>query len=143
MIQDVQTLLSNAQAITGDVVSTNVIDLNAPGTIYGTTAAMIRNIGNGHKIPLMVQVVESFNNLTSLEVLMYVDDNAAMSSPKIIGRTGAIPLASLVAGYQFDLDEIGRRADERYFALYYDVTGTAPTLGKITAGVVGGVPSNG
>ena len=33
---------------------------------------------------------------------------------------------------------VPRGTNERYMRLYYDVTGTAPTTGKITAGLVAG-----
>jgi hypothetical protein len=61
MIFDMQTLLSDAQAITATAASTNIIDL---GPI---NAGFARDIGKGRHIPLRVQVVEAFNNLTSLD----------------------------------------------------------------------------
>ena len=138
MILDNQTLLSNAQAVTADAGSANQIDLSP------IASGIVRDIGNGNPIPLLVQVVETFNNLTSLTVSLQVDGDSAFGSPKTVKSTAAIPLASLVAGYQFNLDYVPRDTDERYMRLYYDVTGTAPTAGKITAGVVhGGHQTNG
>ncbi|OWV77209.1 hypothetical protein ATY76_04520 [Rhizobium sp. R339] len=130
MIFDKQSLLSDAQAITADAASTNVINLGPIAT--GT----VRNIGKGKKIPLSIQVVEAFNNLTSLEVKVQVDDNEAFATPKQVGTTGALALADLALGKRLNIDVIPRDADERFFRLFYDVTGTAPTSGKITAGVV-------
>lgn len=130
MIFDKQSLLSDAQAITADAASTNVMNLGPVAT--GT----VRNIGKGKKIPLSIQVVEAFNNLTSLEVKVQVDDNEAFGSPKQIGTTGALVLADLAVGKKLNIDSVPRDADERFFRLYYDVTGTAPTTGKITAGIV-------
>ena len=138
MILDNQTLLSNAQAITADAGSTNQIDLSP------RASGLIRDIGPGKPIPLLVQVVEAFNNLTSIVVSIQTDEDSAFGSPTTVASTGAIPLASLVAGYQFNLDYIPRDTQERYMRLYYDITGTAPTTGKITAGVVhGGHQTNG
>ena len=138
MILDNQTLLSNAQAITADAGSTNQIDLSP------RASGIVRDIGPGKPIPLLVQVVEAFNNLTSIVVSIQTDEDSAFGSPTTVASTGAIPLASLVAGYQFNLDYIPRDTQERYMRLYYDITGTAPTTGKITAGVVhGGHQTNG
>jgi hypothetical protein len=143
MIFDKTTLLSDAQAIVATAVSTNVIDFGASGTVMFATAALVRNVGKGEKVPLLIQVVETFNNLTSLEVQVQTDDNAGFASPKQVGTTGAIVLADLVAGKIFNIDTIPRDADERYFRLNYVVVGTAPTLGKVTSGVNMGIPNNG
>ena len=132
MILDNQTLFSDAQAITADAGSTNTIDL-AP-----IASGIVRDIGAGIGIPLAIQVVEAFNNLTSLAVLVQVDDNTSFSSAKTVATTPAIALASLVAGYRFNIDYVPRGTDERYMRLYYDITGTAPTTGKITAGITMG-----
>lgn len=142
MIFDKTLLLSDQQAITADAVSTNTIDLGAAGTIYGGSGAMTRNVGKGLKIPLLIQVTETFATTVSLTINVQVDDNTGFGSPKQIGTTGAIPVADLVAGKIFNIDAIPRDADERYLRLQYDVS-TDATAGKITAGIVMGVPSNG
>lgn len=136
MIFDRQTLLSNAQAVTADAASTNTIDL---GPIKHK-----RRIGHGTPIPLVIQVVETFNKATSLEVKLQESDVADFASGVVeLATTGAVALASLTAGYRFSLDKVPRNASKRYLRLYYDVTGTAPDAGKITAGVVLGDNSNG
>lgn len=138
-IVDNTQVFSDSQAITADAGSTNTIDLKAPGTPYGYAAALTRDIGIGEPVPLLVTVTEAFNTLTSLTVSIQVDDNEAFSSAKTVASSGPIPLASLVLGYQFKFPHaIPEGTDERYIRLYYDVTGTNPTLGKIFAGVVGG-----
>lgn len=137
-ILDNQTLLSDRQAITATVASTNTIDLSP------ISAGVRRDIGAGSNVPLLIQVVEQFNNLTSLTVTVETDDNSAFSSPKTVMSSGAIPLASLVAGYQFNIDNFPRGTDERFVQLRYTVVGTAPTLGRVTAGVtLGGAQTNG
>lgn len=138
MIFDNTLLFSDAQAITADAASTNIVDLGATGTPYGASAALVRDIGKGSpKVPLWISITEAFNNLTSLEILLQVDDNSGFASPKTVSRSGVIPLADLVAGKAIDYpDYVPQGANERYFRLYYDITGTAPTTGKITAGVV-------
>lgn len=142
MIFDKTLLLSDAQAITADAASTNVIDLGAAGTVYGAAAALTRDVGKGNKITLLAQVVENFNTLTSLTIKIECDTTDAFSSPKAVAEQ-VIPLADLKAGKTFSIMYAPPGVDERYMRLYYDVTGTHPTTGKITAGVVAAVQTNG
>ncbi|GAA3113549.1 hypothetical protein GCM10010520_67090 [Rhizobium viscosum] len=136
MIFDRQTLLSDAQAITATGPSTNVINL---GPIK---QGLTRDIGKGEPIPFLMQVVESFNNLTSLAVTIQTDDNEAFPSPKAVITT-TLNLADLKAGKIIPPSHIPRGTDELYLRLLYTVTGAAPTTGKITAGFTAGVPSHG
>nr|WP_292131445.1 hypothetical protein [Mesorhizobium sp.] len=131
-----QTLLSDAQAITATAASTNTIDLGPIAT------GIVRDIGKGKPIPLRIQVVEAFNNLTSLTVALQTDDNTGFASAKTVWSQ-VVVLADLIAGKVIVPEWIPRGTDERYMRLNYTVTGTAPTTGKITAGVVMGAQSNG
>lgn len=137
MIFDLQTLLSNQQAITATAASTNVIDLGATGTIYGGSGAMTRDIGKGTPISLLVQVTETFNTLTTLKIDIELDSTETFTPDKTISL-GTIALASLVAGYQIPFQFIPDGVNLRYMRLKYTVAGTDPTTGKITAGVVMG-----
>lgn len=134
MIFDNSLLLSDGQAITADAASTNVIDLGATGTPFGG-AAMTRDIGIGDSVPLSVRVTETFNNLTNIVVQVQTSpDNSTWTT---IQGGATVALASLVAGFQFDVpSRFPEGTKARYVRLYYDITGTAPTTGKITAGVV-------
>ena len=143
MIMDLTTLFSNAQAVTATAASTNLIDLGATGTVYGAAAALTRDIGRGAKADLALRVVESFNNLTSLTITIETDDNAAFSSPTTVFTSPAYALADLATGARHLLpDSIPVGVNERYVRLKYTVAGTAPTLGKITAGIVWGLQTN-
>lgn len=140
MIFDKQTLLSDAQAITGDAASSNIIDLGATGTPYGSSVALARDVGKGCTVPLSVLVNEAFNNLTSLKVTVQVATDAAFTSPiEVASRTYL--LAELTGELPFPA-EIPEGADKRYLRLYYDVTGTNPSTGKLTAGVVAARQTN-
>ncbi|MCG5241394.1 Bbp16 family capsid cement protein [Azospirillum doebereinerae] len=143
MIFDLQSLLSNAQAVTASAASTNLVDLKAHGTAFGHAAPLPRDWGKGKKVPLLIQVVETFATLTSLTVSVQVDDNAAFSSPKTIATTPAVVAADLVAGRQFVIDAIPRGSDEQFLRLYYTVAGSNATAGKITAGAVPAIQTNG
>jgi hypothetical protein len=143
MILDDTLVLSDAQAITADAASTNIIDLLAAGTPVRMTNPVRRDIGIGTEIPLLITVMEAFNTLTSLTVSLQVDDDVAFGSPKTVASSAAIPLASLTLGAKITFPaEIPEGTDERYMRLFYDVTGTNPTLGKITAAVVAGRQTN-
>ena len=129
MLLDQQALFSAAQAITATAASTNVIDTGSN-----------KDVGKYGAIPLLTQVVEGFNNLTSLTVTVQTDDNSAFSSAAdVLSMT--IPLASLVLGYKSPVITLPMKM-ERYIRLNYTVTGTAPTTGKVTAGITGGVQTN-
>jgi len=137
MIYDAESLFSDAQAITATAASTNVIDLGTPGTPQHAKGPISQDLGRATAKPWRIQVVESFNNLTSLTVAVQVDDNEAFASPKTVGSI-VVPLANLVAGYVIPPEYIPAGTNERYLRLYYTVTGTAPTAGAITAGLVFG-----
>lgn len=129
MLLDQQALFSAAQAITATAASTNVIDTGSN-----------KDVGKYGDIPMLIQVVEGFNNLTSLTVTVQTDDNSAFSSAAdVLSMT--IPLASLVLGYKSPVITLPMKM-ERYIRLNYTVTGTAPTTGKVTAGITGGVQTN-
>ncbi|HFZ2429921.1 TPA: Bbp16 family capsid cement protein [Klebsiella pneumoniae] len=129
MLLDQQALFSAAQAITATAASTNVIDTGSN-----------KDVGKYGDIPLLIQVVEGFNNLTSLTVTVQTDENSAFSSAAdVLSMT--IPLASLVLGYKSPVITLPMKM-ERYIRLNYTVTGTAPTTGKVTAGITGGVQTN-
>lgn len=136
MIFDAQTLMSFNQAITGDDVSDNVIDL---GPIAG---GQKRDIGKGAPIPIRVQVTEDFNLLTSLTISLEASATENFSSPKTVWSK-VVPVADLKAGYVVNLDYIPTQTDERYIRMNYDVTGTDPTAGAVTAGITMGNQTNG
>lgn len=143
MIMDRTLLFSDQQAITADAGSTNVVDLGAPGTVYGAAAALVRDIGIGTDIPIVVTVTQSFNNLTSMQILVQTDDNAAFSSPTTIASSATFTLAQLATGAKYlTPTRIPVGTNERFVRLFYDITGTAPTTGKITAGVTMGNQTN-
>lgn len=137
MILDNQALFSDAQAITGTVASTNVYD-------FGPVSPNIKNLdlGKGDPVALLVQVVEDFNNLTSLQIDLELDTTTTFTPDKTI-PLATMTLAQLKAGAQIARDSLPRGINMQYGRLKYTVTGTAPTTGKITAGVVAAVQSNG
>jgi len=139
MILSAQQLFSDDQAITASADSTNVIDLGAADTPYGGAAALNNDIGKGAKIPLLAMVTEAFNNLTTLEVKISTGSTTALGTT-IASQT--IALADLVVGKQINVDVLPNGIVERYLGMEYVVVGTAPTTGKITAGITMGNQTN-
>lgn len=137
MILDTQALFSDAQPITATAASTNTID-------FGPISPSIKGFdaGKGSEVALLVQVVEDFNNLTSLQIDLELDTTTTFTPDKVIPIATAT-LAQLKAGMQIARDDLPRGITLQYGRLKYTVTGTAPTTGKITAGIVAGVQSNG
>jgi hypothetical protein len=144
-IMDRTGQFSDGQAITASAASTNNIDLGAPATLPGPNGGMlVRDIGIGTEIPLVLSVTQSFNNLTSLTISVQTDDNAAFSSPTTVYTSPAYTLAQLAAGAKGNLlpDSIPLGTNERYVRLFYTVAGTAPSTGKITAAVAAARQNN-
>lgn len=138
MILDNTAIFSDAQPITATAASTNVIDTGARGTAFGHAAALSADLGKATEVLVTCNVVEAFNNLTSLKIAVEVDDSAAFSSPKeVASKTYLLADINSTKILSFPA-EIPEGADEQYVRLNYTVTGTAPSTGKITAGVVAG-----
>lgn len=137
MILDNQALFSDAQPITATAASTNTID-------FGPVSPLIKNFdaGKGDEVALLVQVVEDFNNLTSLQIDLELDSTSTFTPDKTI-PLGVYALAQLKAGMQIYEDDLPRGVTLQYGRLKYTVTGTAPTTGKITAGIVAALQTNG
>ena len=141
MILDLENLLSDKQAITGTVASTNYYDAGAAQTPYGAKAAIEQDLGKGNKIPFLIQITSDFNTLTSLKIELEVDDNTSFSSVAVV-YSKTVLLAALVAGKQINMDYIPKDTDERYFRMKYTVSGSNPSTGNITAGVTMGNQEN-
>lgn len=134
MIFDNTLLLSDQQAVVADAASTNTIDLLATGAPFGGSP-IVKDVGRSVNVPLAILVTEAFNNLTSLQIQVQTSpDNTTWTT---IETGMVVPLASLISGYSFKvINELPEGTNVRYVRLFYDITGTAPSTGKITAGVV-------
>ncbi len=137
MILDNTTLVSDRQAITATAASTDQIDLGPIGS------GIRRDVGRGAEVDFLIQVVEAFNNLTSLAVAVQVADDTAFSTNLTTVWTRTLTLAELTVGRIVTPETLLRGTDRRYLRVNYTVTGTAPTTGRITAGITMGNQSNG
>jgi len=139
MILSAQQLFSDDQAITASADSTNVIDLGVAGTPFDAAAALNQDIGKGAKIPFLAQVTEAFDNLTTLEIKISTGATTALGTTIV---SEVIALADLVVGKQMVIDVLPNDITERYLGIEYVVVGTAPTVGKVTAGITMGNQTN-
>ncbi len=139
--RDLQTTFSNAQAITASAASTNSLDLYDLGHRLGQAP---------RKLFATVECVQTFNNLTSLGIALQDSaDDSSFAATEISGTytlaSNALNVGNVImkvplpdtgvsgtpapSGYPFP----GPNPIRRYIQLYYTVTGTAPTTGKVTA----------
>ena len=119
-LYDKQNTLSDNQAITASARSENVLKVG-PG-----------DFGQGEMINLDVIVTEDFDALTSLNVKLETDNDSGFGSAKELYNTGEVVLADLVVGYKFKIKAIPAGCED-YLALFYTVTGSNPTVGKLFA----------
>lgn len=130
MYLDAQNLVSNAQAVTATAVSTNTIDLS-----------QARDVGAGEELAFSVTVDESFATATSVTVEVITSAAADLSSPTVIGSTGALLIAQLTAGRRpIELAVprsvlLAQPIGQRYLGLRYTIGGSNATAGKFTAGI--------
>lgn len=109
---------------TGNVLSTNTIDLSQNRDITEATELYLRTI-----------VQTAVAGATSIEIQAIVADDAALTSNVlVIGSTGAIPVASLLAGKQFiaNLNPQFGSVGKRYLGARYVITGTGSAGAFIT-----------
>jgi len=126
MLYSKEDLFSDNQAITADAASTNVLDYSK---------GKLKEITFGTPIPVRIQVTEDFATLTSLTIKLQTATDAAFTTPVELATTGAIPVADLKAGYAASINYMPK-GNKGFLRLYYDVTGSNATTGKITAGIV-------
>jgi len=125
MLIDQECVLSDAQAITADAYSTNVYDLLAAKR------------APGNPLHIYAIVTEAFNNLTSLEFQVRSCAVEGFGSGVVTHQKVSVTLASgrLALGQKIDLGHL-LEGTLQYVAAYYDVTGTAPSTGKVTTAIM-------
>lgn len=132
MIIDAQQLFSDAQAVTTDVVGTNVIDLSQD-----------RSIGTGEPMCVVFQIDVAADQTTGDEdytfEVEYATDAAQTTGRQLMGRRvfeSGTPAAGLqdadllVAGYTFciPIPKTSLSESERFLGIRYDTLGTTPTI---------------
>jgi len=121
MIIDYNLQFSDAQALTVDAASTNIIDLGSDRDI---------GVGEEMKVALNFDVAMGGSSPT-LSVLVQTDDNSSFSSATTVLTSRSIAAAAIGDTLVLGLPD----TNERYVRLYYDVGGTSPTM-TVSASVV-------
>ena len=125
MILDEQGLFSNNQKITASAESENILDLGKREVSFGTP------------VELFIQVAEDFNNLTTLEIKVQTSTDEEFTDPEDLIEQ-AMTLTELKKGAVSAIKFLPK-GNLGYMRLFYTVTGTNPTTGKILAGITAGV----
>ena len=118
-------ILAIGNAIIGDVV-----DLGATPTL--------RDIGNGQQLYWVIQVDTTFVGATSTTTFELSSDSAAAltTSRTVHASTGAIAVATLVAGYTIIIPVPWGVTYERYLGVWETVATANVTAGKINSFLV-------
>ncbi len=124
MILDEQGLFSDKQAITETCVSTNVLDMG------------YREVSFGTPVELFIQVAETFNNLTALTIKVQSAKDEDFSDAVDLAEE-TISASKLIKGATSAIKFLPK-GNLGYIRLSYTVEGSAPTEGKILAGIVDG-----
>ena len=120
MLLDSQCLFSDAQKIdSSEVISQNVVKFGKDDVSF---------------VPVLIQVVEDFTNLTSLTVQIQTCVNAEFASSTIL-EEAKLTIDNLKAGDKFPICHLPH-GNLGYIRLNYKIEGEVPASGKITAGVV-------
>lgn len=129
MIMDALLLVSDAQAVTVDAVSTNTIDLGNP--------TVKNRIGTGEAMAFAVQVdvAADFTTADETYAIEVISSAAAnLSSPTVLARY-VLTAAQLALGKKFALPVPPGMPSQRYLGLNYDTGGTTPTI-TVTAALM-------
>lgn len=133
MILSLQDLFSDKQSVTQSCASTHVLDLGVAAVPTGAAGAPKRDLGQGTKVPLLVQVVEAFAGLTGLTVALQTSDDAGFESCVTLASQ-EFDAQALKAGARLALPVVPGGAAKRFLRLFYTVNGSG-TAGKVTAGL--------
>ena len=121
MIIDYNLQLSDAQSVTADAASTNVIDLGAD-----------RDIGPGEDMKIVVSFdVAMGGSSPTLAVQVQTDDNSSFSSASTVQTSRTISAAAAGDTLVMGLPD----QNERYIRLNYDVGCSNPTM-TVSASIV-------
>ena len=132
MYIDAQNLLSDDQdlsQIAGTYYSTNSLDLTATP----------RPVVKGEIVKVLFQVTQTFVGATSTTAVALIessDEGPPSADIGVLYTTAAIPVATLVAGFQVVFPIPLATIAERYLSLRYVIATATTTAGTATAGIV-------
>ena len=121
MLIDYNLQMSDAQSVTADAASTNVIDLGSDS-----------DIGPGEDMKIVVSFDVAMGGTSpTLAVQVQTDDNSGFSSASTIATSRTIAAAAVGDTLVMGLPD----QNERYIRLNYDVGGSSPTM-TVSASIV-------
>lgn len=146
MILDNTLIFSSAQLLTASAASTSTVDLTG-GTLFnggnfptGQAFGEDLGVGDGVNVPkVYFGIVTAFTTCTSVN--FQIQGNDAWTAPAgwtTYAESGAVPIASLVAGAQWQIDLPRRIFGARLPAelrVYYTLAGGAETTGSVNSGI--------
>lgn len=135
MILNMNETFSENQAVTATAISTNVIQFPTNGTVVGEAAAVARNLGAGNELPILVQVTEAFATATSVTFSLESSAAAGLTSATVHWTSGAVPIATLIAGYKLPIRIVPDGTMLEYLGMRYTIGGSNATAGKVTAAI--------
>ncbi len=118
MILDKELLFSKDQAVTASAASTNAVDLQVAGDAVG------------QELTIRALVTATFATLTSLTLKLQTSANNSDWEDVLL--TPAIAAARLVKGAEIFCVRVPKGL-KRYGRMYYPVTGSNATAGKVYA----------
>lgn len=142
MLLSTELTFSDAQVTSGaSEVSDNVIDLGATGTVHGSPVALVRDIGKGNPIPIIVRLdADAGGTSPTLVVTVEIDTVENFASEDTVA-TSILHTAG-VAGDEIWLNVyLPEGTNQRYLRLLYTTGGTTPVY-TLTAAVVAAKQSN-
>jgi hypothetical protein len=130
---DYELRFSDEQAITADEISEDVVDLGAAQSPHANPQ---QNVGDG-TMKLVIVIDEAFNTLTSMNISLESDSTADLATSATVHATRNLLLAEMTlnAG-TYVIGSFDGPLSERYLGVRYDVVGSNPTTGKISAYLV-------
>lgn len=157
MITDIQLRLSNAQAVTTTAASTLVYDVTgagagvAPSMTFGTATVFGEDIGAGDSrvrpiAQFFVPTAFTANGAATMVVAVQAAIDDGSNNPSTyttLAETGAIPVANLIAGANFQLPIPPLAPGEalpRFYRFNYTIATGPMTAGNITGYIGFGGP---
>lgn len=123
MFLDALLMVSDAQAVTADAVSTNTIDLGNP------TPKNIIGTGEPVGFGVFVDVAADFTTMDETYAIEAISSAAAnLSSPTVLSRIILNSAADRAAGAKHWVPIPPGKPIQRYIGLNYDVGGTTPSI---------------
>lgn len=129
MFSEKQTLINAVTA--SSILSTNVIDLGDPKK------------GEGEPIEVLAQMTTSLASAGAATYQFVLKTSAAenMGTPTTLFDSGALALATLVAGYQLAIRVLPNDALQ-YLQWTYIQAGAVSTAGAFESGLIRNIPTN-